>query len=99
MNPTYYRKTAAGDGGISFPSLECWNPVTKVATIAAQVDADRVSCRVSMEILQERFDAFSEEPLQVLKQNRSAIEAAARKLIENEAYEEDGSIIIQKKDI
>lgn len=52
-----------------------------------------------MEILQERFDAYSEEPLQVLKQNRSAIEAAARKLIENKAYEEDGSIIIQKKDI
>lgn len=99
MNTTYYRKPAPGTGGISFPSLECWNPVTKVATIAAQVDADRVSCRVSMEILRERFNASTEEPLQVIKKNRSAIEAAARTLIENGDYEEDGSIIIQKKDI
>ena len=99
MNGTYYRKSAPDSARISFPSLECWNPVTKMATIAAQVNAERISCRVSMEILQARFNTSSEEPLQAIKENRSAIEAAARKLIENEAYEEDGSILIHDHDI
>lgn len=73
--------------------------MTKVATIAAEVNAERVSCRVSMKTLEKRFNASPEEPLQALKDNRSALEAAARKLIEKEAFEEDGSILIHECDL
>jgi hypothetical protein len=99
MNLTRYRSPTSDETEISFPALECWNPMTEVATIAAQVNKKRVLCRISSEILRERFQASPEEPMQAVAANRPAIEAAARKLIENEAYEEDGSITIRRTDI
>jgi len=79
--------------------LECWNPMTKVATIAAQVDQRRVLCRISMEVLQKKFQASTDEPMRAVAENRSVLQAKARALIENEAFEEDGSIIIRSKDL
>ena len=79
----------------SFPMLESWNALTKVATIAAKVDSKRVLCRISLEILRDKFGASEEEPMQFVAQHRTAIQEAARNLIENEAYEEDGSILIR----
>jgi hypothetical protein len=73
--------------------------MTQVATIAAEVDKRRVLCRVSFEVLQERFDLTSREPMQAVAENRPALQAAARKLIESEAFEEDGSILIRDSDI
>lgn len=86
-------------GKITFPMLQCWNPITKVATIAAQVDGKRVSCRISYAALLKKFHASADLPMQAITQNRAVIEIAARKLIENKAYEEDGSIVIQYKDL
>ena len=54
-------------------------------------------CRISLGVLQKRFRASEAEPMQTVA--RSVIEAAARKLIEHEAYEEDGSILIRDRDI
>ncbi len=99
MKPTRYRTLSSEETEISFPLLECWNPLTRIATIAAQVNKKRVLCRISMEILQERFDASSEAPMEAVVENRAAIERAARKLIEDERYEEDGSIIIRESDL
>ncbi len=79
--------------------LECWNPMTKVATIAAQVDQRRVLCRISMEVLQKKFHASADAPMRAVAENRSVLQAKARMLIENKAFEEDGSIIIRLKDI
>ena len=73
--------------------------MTKVATIAAQVDQKRVLCRISMEVLQKKFRASADEPMRAVAENRSVLQARARKLIEDEAFEEDGSIIIRSKDI
>lgn len=98
MNLTRYRAPVTGDFEISFPMLECWNPMTNVATIAAQVNGKRVLCRISMELLQKNFRASPEEPMRSVAENRSALEAAAKILIENEAYEEDGNIIIRQRD-
>lgn len=93
-------RASASDGNdISFPLLECWNPLTKVATIAAQVNKRRVLCRISMETLQKRFLASEDEPMRAVAENRSALQAIARKLIEREAFEEDGSIYIRNRDI
>lgn len=93
-------RASASDGtDISFPLLECWNPLTKVATIAAQVNKRRVLCRISMETLQKRFRASEDEPMRAVAENRSVLQATARKLIEREAFEEDGSIFIRNKDL
>ena len=79
--------------------LECWNPMTKVASIAAQVDQRRVLCKITMEVLQKKFQASTDEPMRAVAENRSLLQAKARILIENEAFEEDGSILIRSKDI
>lgn len=73
--------------------------MTEVATIAAQVNKNRVLCRISIEILSERFHASAEEPMRAVTANRPVIETAARKLIESEAFEDDGSITIRRTDI
>ena len=90
---------ASEDDEISFPRLACWNPMTKVATIAAEVNGRRVLCKISVELLKERFHASAEEPMRAVAENRLAIEAAARNLIERVAYEEDGSILIRDRNI
>jgi hypothetical protein len=87
------------DNDISFPLLESWNPITHVATIAAQVGGKRVLCRISIEVLKKRFRASASEPMQSVSKNRMVIRTAARKLIEDKAYEEDGSILIRQQDI
>ncbi len=84
---------------ISFPRLECWNTITKVATVAADVDKNRVLCRISLAILQDQFGALDETPMQSVAQHRTAIQEAARRLIESDVYEEDGSVIIRACDL
>ena len=99
MYLTRHKTSPTGETEITFPMLECWNPMTKVATIAAQVDQRRVLCRISLELLKKRFRASEDEPMRAVAENRSVLQAKARKLIENEAFEEDGSIVIRSKDI
>ena len=96
---TTYPKKKVDDDSITFPLLESWNPMTEVATIAAQVGGKRVLCRISMEVLKKRFRASPSEPMQSVSQNRATIRSAARKLIERKAYEDDGSILIRHADI
>ena len=98
MYLTRYKTSSSDEPSISFPLLECWNPMTKVATIAAQVDQRRVLCRISMGLLQKKFHASTDEPMRAVAENRSVIQAKARMLIEKEAFEEDGSIMIRSKD-
>ena len=99
MNLSTCRHNTVEIGKITFPILQCWNPITKVATIAAQVDGKRVSCRISYAALRKKFHASEDFPLQSIVENRPVIEIAARKLIESKSYEQDGSIVIQFKDL
>jgi hypothetical protein len=73
--------------------------MTKVATVAAEVSKKRVLCRISLEILRDKFGASEEDPMRSVVQHRTAIQEAARRLIENEVYEEDGSILIHAHDL
>ncbi len=94
-----HKRNKTGDGSISFPPLQCWNPVTKVATIAAQFNGERVSCRVKINDLRKKFHIFPDEPMQSITNYRTEIENAARKMIENNNFEDDGSIMISYKDL
>jgi len=93
------RAPASGGNAITFPKLECWNPLAKVALIAADVNSKRVLCAISSELLQERFLASADEPMKAVLANRVLIQAAAQRLIERQAYEGDGSILIRRGDI
>ena len=94
------RRRAASDDDnlITFPRLECWNPMTKVATIAAEMNKRRILCRVPLDVLRKKFKACAETPMDAVAEHRAAIQAAARKLIESRAFEEDGSILIRQRD-
>ena len=99
MNVVIHKRDKPGDGSISFPPLQCWNPVTKVATIAAEFSGRRVSCRVRIDDLRKKFHIFPDEPMQSVTNHRAEIESAARKMIENKEFEEDGSIMINYEDL
>jgi hypothetical protein len=99
MQLTNHRSSASEDTRISFPMLECWNAITKVATVAAEANKRRVLCRISLESLRDKFGASEEEPMRSVARHRTAIQEAARKLIENEIYEEDSSVLIHARDL
>ena len=99
MYMSRYKSSGVDDNTITFPLLECWNPMTKVATVAAQVGGRRVMCRISFKLLKKKFKAIEDQPMVSVSQNRTVIELAARKLIENQSFEEDGSIMIRDTDI
>jgi len=96
---TPHKNISVKHTGISFPKLESWNPMTQVATFAANVDKRRVLCRISLKVLQEKFHASINEPMRSVAENRSQLQDKARILIEGESFEEDGSIIIRSEDI
>ena len=73
--------------------------MTRVATIAANVDKKRVLCRVSLDVLQKKFQATNQDPMLSVAENRSILQDSAKELIENNKFEEDGSIVIRMKDI
>ena len=73
--------------------------MTKVAIITAEVDKRRIPCRISMEVLREKFDFSVEEPLRAVAENRSILQAKSKMLIANGVFEEDGSIIIRFVDL
>lgn len=93
------RSTSDEDTTVSFPRLECWNPMTKMATIAAEMNKRRILCRISLDVLRKKFKASTETPMQAVAENRAILQEAARKLIEAKAFEEDGSILIRQREL
>jgi Protein of unknown function (DUF1488) len=89
----------SGDIMVSFPRLECWNNMTKMATVVAEVDKKRVLCRISSESLKAKFGASDDKFMQSVVQHRTAIQEAAKRLIEQDDYQEDGSVLIQTADL
>ena len=84
---------------ISFPRLECWNDMTKMATVVADVDKKRVLCRISSESLRIKFGASDDKLMQSVVQHRMAIQEAATRLIDRDDYEADGSVLIKTADL
>ena len=99
MQLTTHRSVGGKDAGIWFPKLECWNPMTEVATLAAEVNKQRVLCRIPLKILRDKFGAQEEAPMLSVARHRAALQDAARRLIERSAYEADGSVLIRARDL
>ena len=94
-----YKTSTSKGSKISFPKLESWNPMLKVATIAIDMDKTRILCRISKEVLRSFCNDKTADPMNILKKHRSVFEQNALKLIEKKAYEKDGSLVIRKADI
>ena len=99
MIVTSYKAKKNDDENVAFPNLQCWNPQTEVATVAAQYRGRRVSCRVKIIDLKKKFRFFPDQPMQVVTKYRMEIEAAARKLIAKNEFQDDGSILIKYQDL
>ena len=84
---------------LSFPALHSLNPVTNVATIVAQLEGERILCRVKIDDLRRKYRVSQGDPMQIVKDNQSEIENASRKLIENGKFISDGSVMISYKDL
>lgn len=99
MKLTRNKNTAKTENKITFPLLQCWNPMTSVVTIAAQVNGERVLCKISSEILHAVFPKTAKDTMGIVTANRSQIESAARTLIQNNSFNADGFIIINSTDL
>lgn len=99
MNVPKQKMSKTDDGKISFPNLQCWNPDTKIATIAAEVNGGRVTCRIKIDHLVKKFKISPDDPMQSVTTYRVEIEKAARALIDKKSYEDDGSIMIKYTDL
>ena len=73
--------------------------MTKMATVVADVDKKRVLCRISSESLRIKFGASDDKLMQSVVQHRVEIQDAAKRLIERDDYEEDGSVLIKTADL
>jgi hypothetical protein len=99
MNVVIQTRNKSTDESITFPALQCWNPVTEVATIAAEYSGRRISCRIGIKDLSRKYEVDKDEPMQSITNYRKELEIVARKLIGEKKYEEDGSIMINYDDL
>ncbi|MES9946839.1 DUF1488 family protein [Candidatus Thiodiazotropha sp. CDECU1] len=99
MTWTNRRISVSDDTVIHFPGYESWNSMTEMATVAADVNKERVLCRVSLNILEDKFGVMDDTPVRCIAHHRAVIQEAARKLIQSESFEDDGSILIRSGDI
>lgn len=99
MIVTSYKAKKSEDESVTFPKLQCWNPMTETATIAAQYRGRRVSCRVKFKDLKKKFRRSPDQPMQLVTECREEIETAARKLIGKKEFQNDGSILINYQDL
>ena len=94
-----HKKKGPKDGNILFPKLQCWNPETLVATFIAELNGDRINCRIKLSNLKSIFPMESDDPMQSITSYRSELEKIATELIEKNRFEEDGSIKIRYNDL
>lgn len=99
MRLSRHRPLLSGTLDITFPLLESWNPMTEVATLAAQVNKKRVLCRISVAVLRERWSVPEDNPMRAVAENRIHLQAVARRIIETKGFEEDGSVLIRSEDL
>lgn len=93
------RPYSSRETGTSFPQLECWSPITKTATFAAQVDGRRVICHLAATLLLRRYPECAPDPMRALTEHRAAIQSAALRIIERGGYEPDGTVVVRESDL
>lgn len=83
---------------ILFPAVEAWDGNRDVVSFPAEINKQRINCAISWEALQDHFGGDNIPPLEAFRSNRSVIEGVAERLINEQRFEQDGSILIRSKD-
>lgn len=81
-----------------FPQAQIYDSDAKIVNFAAYVGEETISCSISLEVLQEHFQANLLKPLRAFICNRPAIEHIAERLIAECRFEADGSRLIRSSD-
>ncbi len=92
------KRKRGGNGSITFPNLQCWNPETKVVTFIAEIDGERIDCKIKVSEL-NKYPEFSNDPLISIRLNKISLESIARLKIENGKFNKNGSIQINHSDL
>jgi len=93
-----HKRKRTGDGSIRFPDLQCWNPETKVVTFVAEIDGERIDCRIKSADLNKKFPKSSDDPLKSTVSNKKALESIAIFKIEKKLFGTNGSVEISYDD-
>jgi hypothetical protein len=83
---------------VNFPDLQAWDGDRFAMSFPADVDGKRVVCRISVEALQDGYDPQG-EPRAIFAANRGSIEVIAERLIFQNRFESDGSVLIRSSDL
>jgi len=83
---------------ISFPREQTQDSGGSGVEFPAIVDGRRIPCKISREALDDHFEAETMGELHAFLKHRFAIEAKARKLIEQQEFQADGSILVGTRD-
>jgi hypothetical protein len=84
---------------ITFLAGETWHDTQEVVVFQASGSGRPICCRMSWEALQDRrFNGDASQPLETFRRHRPAIEEIARRLIQRQRFEPDGSILIRPQD-
>jgi hypothetical protein len=84
---------------IVFPHVETWDGSNDQATFPANVDGERMLCRISWEALTDHFGGDrGGDPVEPMRANRITIETKAEALIRAGHFEEDGSVLLRTSD-
>lgn len=84
---------------IAFEQEQQLDDMSGVVKFRAVVDVYPVLCKISREALSDHFGADDVGELNAFLKHRSEIEQYARKLIEQQGFQSDGSILIRSEDM
>ncbi len=83
---------------VSFPPDQIYDNICNLIIFSSYVGEGFIPCSISIEALQDHFQADLLQPMQAFLCNRLAIEHIAERLIDQQRFEADGSVLISTTD-
>jgi hypothetical protein len=97
MKLSHFKAPSVTEGNISFPVMQCWNPVTRCVSIAADVGGQRVLCRIAEAMITEHFPDSELSATAIVAAHRKRFEGAATRALGSRRTAE-GSIDLRHED-
>ena len=84
---------------INFLPKQSWDLNRRIVTFWAEINGKEIRCVIWGETLRDKFNAAFDNPLPAFNENRNRIEEIAEKLINEDRFEADESILIKNDDV
>jgi hypothetical protein len=94
-----HKRKRSGDGSINFPDLQCWNPETRVITFVAELDGERIDCKIKASDLLKKFPTSPKAPMQSVVLHKAILEDIAVSKIKEQLFDTNGSVNISYNDL